>query len=80
MTDKHYVEFACPRCGSDDLFQWMDVPTRYEIERISRREDGELDIDFTGESEPIYDDAKATGYSCADYCYEGPLEDFIVKE
>lgn len=76
----NYVEFACPKCGSDDLHQWSNVPTRYEIERISRKDDGTLSVDFTGNSEPFYDDARPTGYSCGDYCYEGPLEDFIVNK
>lgn len=79
-TETRLAELKCPVCGSDDIVEWNDVPTRFEIERVEIDEKGDLIVDYTGESEAIYDGCSISGYSCRSYCVEGPLETFVVNK
>lgn len=74
------AELRCPACGSNDIVEWNDVPTRYGINKVEIDEKGDLLIDYSGESEAIYDGCVITGYSCRSYCVEGPLETFVVNK
>lgn len=78
-TDKKLAELKCPVCGSEDIVEWNDVPTRYEIV-VELDENGQPDVTYTGEAEPVYEGLEITGYSCRNYCMEAPLENFIVNK
>lgn len=79
-TETKLAKLKCPVCGSDDIVEWNDVPTRYDIERVEIDDKGDLIVDYAGYGEAITDNSVITGYSCRSYCVEGPLETFVVNK
>jgi hypothetical protein len=74
------ANLRCPECGDKEIVEWNNVPSRAEMEKVILDDKGEIVIIYTGASEPVWDLSEVTGYACKNFCFEGPIEDFIVKQ
>jgi ssDNA-binding Zn-finger/Zn-ribbon topoisomerase 1 len=78
MSEKK-VELKCPECGSERIMEWNNVPTSSEVESLEVNEKGDILFAYAGSSEAQWDISEISGYACDNFCFEGAIEDFVVK-
>jgi hypothetical protein len=79
--DLKTVDLCCPKCGTEDIFEWSKVIALQEIVEVVQNTYGNFVVREWGSSEPIREKYETVGFACRDYC-EGdyfPLEHYVVK-